>query len=62
VTDPTDNDEHEDGPWVVVVGTLWDGFEIVGPFRSWDAASEWADPMMDIAGFCVLKEPSEEDT
>lgn len=28
---------------VVMIGNISDGWEIVGPFPSWDDASEWAD-------------------
>lgn len=57
----TDDAGTKDGPWVVVVGDLASGFDIVGPFATWAAADEWADPMMDIAGFFLLEDPSSAD-
>lgn len=64
MTDPADprfHEEYEKGPWMVVIGTLWDGFEFYGPFKDWDAANNWADGEVDVAGFIVLKEPPSEE-
>jgi len=33
----------DNGPAVVMLGNLTEGYKPVGPFDSWDAASEWAD-------------------
>jgi hypothetical protein len=49
--------DAKDGPWVVVIGDLFDGFDMFGPFETWDAANEWADAEPDVAGFFRLGKP-----
>jgi hypothetical protein len=49
------------GPWVVVIGTLWQGFRILGPFKDLNAAETWADDEPDAQGFCVLEEPENKE-
>jgi len=48
------------GPWIVVTGDLAIGFEYFGPFETWQAATDWADGMTDIAGFFLLQNPDSE--
>lgn len=43
----TDDDQAEHGA-VIVHGTLSDGFEFIGPFADFDAASEYADDAGEI--------------
>ena len=53
----TDELKEPGGPWAVMIGTFGNGFELFGPFETWDAASEWADPMMDVACFFLIQTP-----
>jgi hypothetical protein len=33
--------DDDEGPCVILAGTVYDGFRIVGPFPSWDAATAY---------------------
>jgi hypothetical protein len=57
----TDDLVEEGRPWVVVIGNFSDGFDIFGPFETWDAASEWADAKIDVARFVLLQKPTTRD-